>query len=218
MVGARRTIKGTICPVRCRGNFLARPASKQMEGGGEVPDDEAALVDRSRRGDTRAFDQLMEASQDRIYHLAYRITGNHADAQDAAQDAFVKAYRSLGAFRGHSTFSTWLHRIAVNAAMDIVRRRVPRIPDPLEVAAPGGDPLADGAEHIEIQQRIHRAIAALPVEQRMVVVLRDIQGWAYEEIAKIVQVPIGTVRSRLARGREALRLALADLAPVSTRL
>ena len=183
-----------------------------------MPEDETALVVRSRGGDTRAFDQLMEAYQDRIYHLAYRITGNHADAQDAAQDAFVKAYRSLGAFRAHAAFSTWLHRIAVNAAVDIVRRRVPRVSDPPEVAASAADPLADGAERIEVQQRIHRALAALPVEQRMIVVLRDIQGWAYEEIAKIVQVPIGTVRSRLARGREALRLALADLAPVGTRL
>jgi len=182
-----------------------------------VPDDETALVVRSRTGDTRAFDRLVETHQDRIYHLAYRITGNHADAQDAAQEAFVKAYRSLGAFRAQAAFSTWLHRIAVNAAVDMVRRRAPRAPDPLEVPAPAADPLADGAERIEIQQRIHRAIAALPVEQRMVVVLRDVQGWAYEEIAKVVQAPIGTVRSRLARGREALRLALADLAPVGTR-
>lgn len=217
MVGARRTFRGTICPVRSRWNFLARSASKVWEGDGQVPDDETVQVVRSRTGDARAFDKLVEVYQDRIYHLAYRITGNHADAQDAAQEAFVKAYRSLGAFRAHAAFSTWLHRIAVNAAVDIVRRRVPRVPDPLEVAVPAIDPLADGAERVEIQQRIHRAIAALPMEQRMVVVLRDIQGWAYEEIAKIVQAPIGTVRSRLARGREALRLALADLAPMGTR-
>ena len=182
-----------------------------------MADDEIALIDRSRTGDTRAFDLLVDAYQDRIYHLVYRITGNQSDAQDAAQEAFVKAYRSLGSFRSQAAFSTWLHRIAVNAAMDIVRRRRPRVADPLEAAVPAADPLADGAERVEIRQRIHRAIAALPVEQRMVVILRDVQGWTYEEIAGVVQAPIGTVRSRLARGREALRMALADLAPVGAR-
>lgn len=181
-----------------------------------VPDDEMILIDRSRTGDTHAFDLLVAAYQDRVYHLVYRITGNPSDAQDAAQEAFVKAYRSLGTFRSQSSFSTWLHRIAVNAAVDIVRRRRPRAADPLEGTAPAVDPLADGAERVEIRERIHRAIAALPVDQRMVVILRDIQGWTYEEIAGVIQAPIGTVRSRLARAREALRAALADLAPAGS--
>ena len=178
---------------------------------------EDLLIARSRGGDSGAFDLLVEKYQDRVYTLAYRITGHHADAQDAAQDAFVKAYLALGAFRGDASFSTWLHRIAVNAAYDAVRRRPPAAPDPVEARRMPADPLADRAERVEARERIHRAIARLPLEQRAVVVLRDVQGWSYEEIAAIVAVPIGTVRSRLARGREALRVELADLAPEGAR-
>jgi len=180
-------------------------------------EDEAVLIARSRNGDAGAFDELVGVYQDRIYHLAYRITGNHADAQDAAQDAFVKAYLSLGTFRAQAAFSTWLHRIAVNAAVDMTRRRGKRAALAPDLATPAADPLADGAERVEIQQRIHRAIAALPVEQRAVVVLRDVQGCSYEEIAEVVKVPIGTVRSRLSRARETLRVMLHDLAPAGER-
>ena len=179
---------------------------------------EDQLIARSRGGDTHAFDVLVERYQDRVYDLAYRITGHHADAQDAAQESFVKAYRSLRTFRGDASFSTWLHRIAVNAALDAVRRRPPASPAPDERAGASLDPLADRAERVEARERIHRAIAALPLEQRVVVTLRDVQGWSYEEIAAIVEIPIGTVRSRLARGREALRAALADLAPAGAHI
>jgi RNA polymerase sigma-70 factor, ECF subfamily len=175
---------------------------------------EDLLIARSRSGDTRAFDRLVEKYQDRVYDLAYRITGHHDDAQDAAQDAFVKAYLALGTFRGDAAFSTWLHRIAVNAAYDAVRRRPPAGSHPVEAAGACADPLGDRAERVEARVRICGAIAALPLEQRAVVILRDIQGWSYEEIAAITEIPVGTVRSRLARGREALKAALADLAPV----
>ena len=174
---------------------------------------EDELIARSRGGDTRAFDLLVEQYQGRVYDLAYRITGHHADAQDAAQESFVKAYRSLKGFRGDASFATWLHRIAVNAALDAVRRRPPASPPLDDRAGPSLDPLGDRAERVEARERIHGAIAALPVDQRVVVTLRDLQGWSYEEIAVIAEVPVGTVRSRLARGREALRIALADLAP-----
>lgn len=178
---------------------------------------EDLLIAQSRGGDARAFDLLVEKYQDRVYDLAYRITGHHADAQDAAQDAFVKAYLALGTFRGDAAFSTWLHRIAVNAAYDAVRRRPPAGSQPVEAAAAAVDPLGDRAERVEARGRILLAIAALPLEQRAVVVLRDIQGWSYEEIAAIAEIPLGTVRSRLARGRQALKAALADLAPVDSR-
>jgi RNA polymerase sigma-70 factor (ECF subfamily) len=178
---------------------------------------EDLLIAQSRRGDAHAFDQLVEKYQHRVYDLVYRITGHHADAQDAAQEAFVKAYLGLGRFRGGAAFSTWLHRIAVNAALDLLRRRPRgdlRVPHSVD---PAVDPLADGAERVEARERIQRAIATLPIEQRTVVVLRDVQGCSYEEIAMIVQVPVGTVRSRLSRGREALRAALVDLAPAGER-
>lgn len=178
--------------------------------------DESTLITRSRAGDLEAYDHLVGAHQDRIYHVAFRITGNREDAWDAAQDAFVRAYQGLRSFRGEAGFGTWLHRIAVNAALDIVRRRprtVSSDPDP-QWTAP--DDPADQAVRADVQRRVQSAIAALPPEQRTAVALRDLQGCSYEEIARILQVPLGTVRSRIARGREALRGHLADLAPART--
>ena len=172
--------------------------------------DESTLIARSRTGDPQAYDRLVGAYQDRIYNAAFRITGNREDAWDAAQDAFIRGYQGLRSFRGEAGFGTWLHRIAVNAALDIVRRR-PRAPQELDpmLAAPD-DPAGDVLRR-DVQRRVHRAIAALPPDQRTAVVLRDIQGFSYEEIARVMQVPVGTVRSRLARAREGLRVRLADL-------
>ncbi|HXF83051.1 MAG TPA: sigma-70 family RNA polymerase sigma factor, partial [bacterium] len=153
--------------------------------------DETTLIARSRTGDLEAYDHLVGAYQDRIYHVAFRITGNREDAWDAAQDAFVRAFQGLRSFRGQAGWGTWLHRIAVNAALDIVRRR-PRAAaglDPLW-AAPD-DPAAEAARR-DVQRRVHAAIAALPPEQRAAVVLRDIAGCAYDEIARILHVPPGT--------------------------
>ncbi|HEY3249460.1 MAG TPA: sigma-70 family RNA polymerase sigma factor [bacterium] len=176
--------------------------------------DEAALIAASRRGDAAAYDQLVGTYQDRVYQIAYRVTGNPEDAWDAAQEAFLKAYRSLAAFRGDAAFSTWLHRIAVNAALDIVRRRPPQTPDSLDaVAAIPTEGQDRELERRELQRRIHQAIAALPPDQRVAVALRDVQGLSYGEIASVLQVPVGTVRSRLSRAREALRQTLADLSP-----
>lgn len=196
----------------------------QVEGrfAGEAQVNEAVLVEQSRTGNVDAYASLVGIHQDRIYQLTYRITGNREDAWDAAQNAFLRAHRSLKTFRGTASFSTWLHRIAVNAALDIVRRRPvpygtgqqrhPSLEDAASAHATAGDPL-DEVERRDVQQRIHKAIVSLPTDHRVVVVLRDIQGFAYDEIARILQVPIGTVRSRLSRGREALRVMLADLAP-----
>lgn len=181
--------------------------------------DEAQLIELSRRGETSAYDQLVAGYQDRVYSLAYRVTGNREDAWDAAQEAFLKAYRNLRTFRGSSAFSTWLHRIAVNAALDIVRRRPHQPPVPLEMELSDSaveDPGERVVQH-DVQQRIHRAIAGLPVEQRTAIVLRELHGHSYDEIAATLQIPLGTVRSRISRAREALRGALADLAPAALR-
>ncbi|HLE76826.1 MAG TPA: sigma-70 family RNA polymerase sigma factor [bacterium] len=175
--------------------------------------DEGTLLAASRRGDLTAYDELVGAYQDRVYQLTYRVTGNPEDAWDAAQEAFVKAFRALKAFRGDAAFSTWLHRIAVNAALDIIRRRPPAL-DPLDAAAAVTTESVDRmVEQRELQRAIHRAIASLPPDQRVAVVLRDVQGFSYGEIAAVLQVPVGTVRSRLSRARDALRHALADLSP-----
>jgi len=183
-------------------------------GGIAKVSEESDLIARSVRGDLEAYDQLVGVYQDRVYQVAYRVTGNHEDAWDAAQEAFVHAFRSLARFRGAAAFSTWLHRITVNAALDLVRRRPPQPSVPLEaVGISGGREPADAAARADVQRRIHHAIAALPVDQRVVVVLRDLQGFPYEEIASVLRIPLGTVRSRLSRGRETLRWQLADLAP-----
>ncbi|HET6947979.1 MAG TPA: sigma-70 family RNA polymerase sigma factor, partial [bacterium] len=145
--------------------------------------DEPSLIARSRGGDVEAYDHLVGAYQDRIYHVAFRITGNREDAWDAAQDAFVRAYQGLRSFRGDAGFSTWLHRIAVNAALDIVRRR-PRTAGALDPLWTGGDDPASEAIRHDVQRRVHQAIAGLPPDQRTAIVLRDIQGFAYEEIAR----------------------------------
>jgi RNA polymerase sigma-70 factor, ECF subfamily len=174
--------------------------------------DEAVLVADSRRGDRSAYDRLVAAYQDRIYQAAYRITGHREDAWDAAQEAFLRAFKALRTFRGEASFSTWMTRIAVNAALDVVRRRPAHPPVPADAAAEGGDP-TDVVLRRDQQRRVQQAIAQLPLEHRTVVVLRDVQGLRYEEIARALGVPVGTVRSRLSRARESLRIALADLAP-----
>ena len=181
----------------------------------QVDPAEGALIERSRRGDLDAFDRLVAAHQDRVYHAAYRITGNADDAHDAAQETFVKAFRALPRYRHEAAFATWLHRIAVNAALDIVRRR-PQVPpvslEDVVLPASAHNPDRE-AERREVQQRVHRALQQLSPDHRVIIVLRDLQGMAYEEIAAVLRIPLGTVRSRLSRARDALRRVLHDLAP-----
>ncbi|MGH2452709.1 MAG: sigma-70 family RNA polymerase sigma factor, partial [bacterium] len=176
------------------------------------------LIARSQRGDLEAFDRLLATHEDRIYHAAYRITGNADDARDAAQETFLKAFRALSRYRHESAFSTWLHRIAVNAALDLVRRR-PQIPpvslDDVALPASSGNPEPE-AERSELQRRVHQAVGRLAPDHRVIIVLRDLQGLAYEEIAEVLRIPVGTVRSRLSRARDALRVLLIDLAPGAT--
>jgi RNA polymerase sigma-70 factor (ECF subfamily) len=176
-----------------------------------VPHDERDLLARSRAGDLHAFEHLVRLYQDRIYNLAYRITGNHEDASDAAQDAFVRAFQALARFREEAAFSTWLYRIATNAALDLVRRRPVMPPVEVSVHHPSPDDPEREAARREVGRRLQDALANIPVEFRAAVVLCDLQGLPYEAIAHVLHVPIGTVRSRISRGREALRAQLADL-------
>jgi RNA polymerase sigma-70 factor (ECF subfamily) len=188
---------------------------------------EGALVERCRGGDVLAFDQLVETHQERVFNLCYWMLGNRDDAADAAQEAFVRAYRSLDAFRGESTFGTWLHRIAVNTSLDSLQRRK-RMPLPYtdlepergaadsegtasrlaETAGPegtiGSDPARLCAQH-ERRQAVREALAALPDHYRLALVLFDIEGHTYEEIAQSLHLPLGTVKSRINRARLALR-------------
>jgi RNA polymerase sigma-70 factor (ECF subfamily) len=180
-------------------------------------DPDRALVDEARNGSQDAFADLVRRYQVRVFNLARVSTRNDADADDVAQEVFVKVFRGLRGFRGDSTFRTWLYRVAVNVVRSQAarpslfgwwRRLEPDGDDgaePLDsIAAPGG------LEHdVVYRDAIDRALGRLPPDLRMAVTLRDIDGLEYKEIAAVLDVPIGTVMSRISRGRERLRPALA---------
>jgi RNA polymerase sigma-70 factor (ECF subfamily) len=164
-------------------------------------------VARARAGDRDALDVLLRRHYDRIFGLCRRMTGNDADAADAAQEALVALVRGLPRFDGRSTFATWAYRVATNACLDELRRRQRR-PDPSEtgtdgeVAPEAGEPGV--ADAVSDRLDIDAALGRLPVDFRTVVVLRDQLGMDYAAIAETLDIPVGTVRSRLARGRGAL--------------
>ena len=186
----------------------------------ELLKQQAALFVRSAiQGDTGSFEQLVILYQDRIYSLAVRLTGSVNDAEDLAQEVFIKAYRSIGSFRGDSDFGTWLHRIAVNTWLNQKRARQPKaaysLDEPIiseegevkrEIADTSNDP-----ESVLLSSymggRLQRAVESLPKDQKAALLLREVEERTYEEIAEIMSCSIGTVRSRLARAREALKCA-----------
>lgn len=157
-----------------------------------------ALVRRFQHGDEAAFDELVERHRSRIYGLVCRLTGA-GDAEDLAQDVFVAAYKSLPSFRSEAAFGTWLYRIAIHTCSHHLRRRRPRVLE-LDEMLPDdrreGDPVARAMQD-ELQATVRRAIHSLPYKLRVVIVLRDLHGMSYDEIAAVVGCPIGTVRSRL---------------------
>ena len=175
------------------------------------------LIERARGGDTRAFEDLARREERALYRHALRIVGTTADAEDVVQDALFSAWRSIASFQGLS-FRAWLFRIATNRALDHLRLRKRRPELPLEPpedddvtwsepAAPGPD-LNQLAGDREALALVETALGALPAEQRTALLLRDIEGFPYEEIAVITSVEIGTVKSRIHRGRVAVRNAL----------
>lgn len=182
-----------------------------------VEDDDRDLARRARAGDLRAFERLVLRYERRIYNLALRLLGSPADAEDATQEAFVRAFTSLASFRGDSQFGTWLYRVAVNACHDELRRRKRERVDDLGAAPARARPGAAGTdpermvERAEVHDLVGRALADLPAEYRAAVVLRDLHDLSYEEIADALGVAVGTVKSRIHRGRQLLRSRLAEL-------
>lgn len=175
------------------------------------------LIERARSGDTRAFEDLARREERALYRHALRIVGTTSDAEDIVQDALFSAWRSIASFQGTS-FRAWLFRIATNRALDQLRsrKRRPELPlDPpdddevtwAEPVAPGPD-LTQLAGDREALAAVETALEALPTEQRTALLLRDVEGFAYEEIAVITSVEIGTVKSRIHRGRLAVRNTL----------
>ncbi len=184
-----------------------------------IPFEDAAVVRQVQSGDVQAYAQLVLKYQDRVHNTCCRLCGNVEDARDVTQEAFLKAFESIKSFRGASSFYTWLFRVAVNLAISHRRRTTrarqvsmdgegeglsrmagwadPAAPNPLQRVAAG-----------EMCGHVSRALRELDETYRVAVVLRDIEGFDYEEIAEILDVPKGTVKSRIARGRQALREAL----------
>lgn len=173
-------------------------------------DEERLLIERARSGERAAFERLIALHQDRLYRLCLSMLGDAQDAEDAAQESFLKAYRSLGKFRLDSSFSTWLHRIGSNACLDRLRGRARGKSQSLdEIVAQEGERLSrllgpDEAAALESKDLAERLLETLPAEQRLVLTLRELQGLSYEEIAETTGASLDSVKARLRRAREAL--------------
>ncbi|MDD3242554.1 MAG: RNA polymerase sigma factor [Eubacteriales bacterium] len=171
-----------------------------------MSNDEKKLLEEARQGDEDAFAQLYLRYSPRLYALCYRMCGTDADAQDAVQEAMIKAWRSLGGFHAQSEFGTWLYHIALNCCYDILRRakRKPVSMDTLQEA--GVELPQPGFEEDTVQRAaLQQALAALKPQYRAILLLREVQQLSYEEIAHGLGLPVGTVRSRLNRARAQLR-------------
>ncbi len=182
--------------------------------------EEAATIRAAQRGDSSAFDRLVDAYYRSVYNTAYRMLGAESAASDATQATFLKVYEALESFRGDASFSTWLYRITMNVCLDDLRRRRNE-PQSLTAEDDEGEPTGErdlpdesdeparSAEQKELQRLVHEAIGRLPEDFRTVIVLYDIRGLSYQDIGEALDIPLGTVKSRLNRARHALREEMA---------
>ena len=184
---------------------------------------DAVLVERVQRGDKRAFELLVAKYQRKIFRLLSRLIRDPAEVEDVAQEAFIKAYRALPGFRGESAFYTWLYRIGINTAKNYLVAKGRRAPTSTDFDSTDAESFED-ADHLhdintpermmqsrQIGQTVNAAMEALPEELRNAIILREIEGLSYEEIAEEMNCPIGTVRSRIFRAREAVAEKLKPL-------
>jgi RNA polymerase sigma-70 factor (ECF subfamily) len=180
-----------------------------------TPDD-ATLLGRVAEGDHGSFEVLMRRHQDRVFSVCVRIMGSRASALDAVQETFTTLFRKAGQYRGTAAVGTWLYRIAVNTCYDLLRkeRRRPTeaFPEYLDPADPSGE---DGYTSAELRPEVERALAGLSVDFRAVVILSDLEGYPLPDIAEVLELPIGTVKSRLFRARRQLAELLGNLIPGS---
>jgi len=201
------------------------PALCLLEAGpapAALPEEDWALVRRAQRDDTTAYDELIRRYQERIYATIYHMTSNHEDANDLAQEAFIKAFQALRSFKGGSSFYTWVYRIAVNKTINFLKQRKNKAQISL-------DDIDFNAEHdpdlvalisektprrevnlAELQEKLNAAMQKLSEPHRLVVTLHDVQGLSHEEIAEIMDCNVGTVRSRLFYARQQLQAYLSD--------
>ncbi len=192
----------------------AAPANNPLE--------ELDLVQRAKRGDIAAYDDLVRRYQERIYATVYHMTANHEDANDLAQETFIKGYQALKSFKGDSSFYTWVYRIAVNKTINFLKQRKNRTylnlndldfnaeHDPDLVALISDKTPRRDASLSELQEKLNAAMLKLSPVHRLVVTLHDVQGLSHEEIGKIMDCNIGTVRSRLFYARQQLQAHLSD--------
>lgn len=197
------------------------PAARSAPAG-SAPADEPALVRRASQGDVAAYDELVRRYQERIYSIVYHMTANHEDANDLAQETFIKAYRALKSFKGDSSFYTWLYRIAVNKTINFLKQRRNHLHmslndldfnaehDPDLVALTSDKTPRRDLNLSELQEKLNAALLKLSEPHRLVVILHDVQGLSHEEIGRIMDCNVGTVRSRLFYARQQLQAHLSD--------
>lgn len=204
---------------------MSKPGADQGEEASPRPTaipDDPALIARARGGDLAAYDTLVGRYQERIYATVYHMTANHEDANDLAQESFIKAYQALASFKGGSSFYTWLYRIAVNKTINFLKQRRHRghlslndldfnAEHDAELVALVSDktPRRDAAL-AELQEKLNEAMLKLSEDHRLVITLHDVQGHSHDEIAEIMDCNIGTVRSRLFYARQQMQGFLSD--------
>lgn len=185
-----------------------------------MSENEKLLLERAKKGEVEAFELLIERYQKKVFNIALKMLGNHDDASELAQEAFIKIYKSIKGFKEESSFSTWVYRIATNVCLDELRKRKNRKLTYLdeviqsedgdlkrEIADQGLSPDAI-AEQKELKRALNQAILSLSEEHRVVLIMRDLHGMTYEEIAKVTKCPEGTVKSRINRARLSLKETL----------
>ncbi len=202
--------------------MLGIPSSERQDDAESVEIDDSELVNRAQREDLSAYDQLVRRYQERVYATVYHMTSNHDDAHDLVQDTFIKAFRALKSFKGDSSFYTWVYRIAVNKTINFLKQRKNRVQvslndvdfnaenDPDLVALVSDKTPRRDLNLLELQEKLNAAMLKLSEHHRMVVTLHDIQGLSHEEIGKIMDCNVGTVRSRLFYARQQLQGYLSD--------
>ena len=187
------------------------------KGGASMEEQELEQIRKCQQGDAEAFTEILKTYEKKVFNLALRMMGNHEDANDLAQEAFIRVYQSIHTFRGDARFSTWLYRIATNVCLDELRKRSRRKTESLDVPVQTQDgsvlrEVPDWTDNPEealdrqgIREMVRQGIETLPEEQKIALILRDLQGHTYEEIAEILHISLGTVKSRINRGRQALK-------------
>ncbi len=177
----------------------------------QVSEVERNLLCEAKNGNVESFGKLVELYQRRVYTVIYRFVRNHHEADDLAQETFIRAFKAIDRFDLRYPFSPWIYRIAVNLTLNhLKKRRLPMVDAEVEDKPAHGNPVSL-TEQDATRKKIHQAIARLPIKLRQVLVLRVYEDWPYSQIADVLDIPVGTVMSRLARAREALKIELGEL-------